>query len=305
MSSNVAVEVQRPINGFGGQELERTSDNIDQVNLLAAQLRESDEPQKKKVLFRQYKSAEDGVKEFYIKQHTNQTYDFNIRVRQHAKNREPVWMSLWQAIELLNTYTDDSDPDTRLSQIEHLLQTAEAMRKDGRPRWMILTGLIHDLGKLLSFFGDVDQWEVVGDTFPVGCAFDEDIVFSETFINNPDYHNPKYNTKYGIYSPNCGLDNVMMSYGHDEYLYHVAKTWSTLPQEALDMIRYHSFYSMHRDGKYKHLMNEEDEKKLAAVKMFNPYDLYSKADAPPNVEELKPYYLELINEFFPQEVIAW
>ncbi|KAJ8069857.1 hypothetical protein OCU04_000271 [Sclerotinia nivalis] len=304
MSSNVAVEVQRPINGFGGQELERTSDNIDQVNLLAAQLRESKDPQKK-VLFRQYKSAEDSVKEFYIKQHTNQTYDFNIRVRQNVKDREPVWMTVWQAIELLNTYTDDSDPDTQLSQIEHLLQTAEAMRRDGRPRWMILTGLIHDLGKLLSFFGAADQWEVVGDTFPVGCAFDEDIVFSETFENNPDYHNPKYNTKYGIYSPNCGLDNVMMSYGHDEYLYHVAKTWSTLPQEALDMIRYHSFYSMHRDGKYKHLMNEEDEKRLAAVKMFNPYDLYSKADAPPNVEELKPYYLELIKEFFPQEVIAW
>ena len=43
----------------------------------------------------------------------------------------------------------ESDPDTELSQIEHLLQSAEAIRRDGKPRWMQLTGLIHDLGKLL------------------------------------------------------------------------------------------------------------------------------------------------------------
>lgn len=47
------------------------------------------------------------------------------------------------------------------------------------------------------------------------------------------------------------------------------------------------------------MMNEKDEEMLKAVKAFNPYDLYSKSDDLPKVEELKPYYLELINEFFP------
>ena len=42
---------------------------------------------------------------------------------------------------------------TDLSQIEHLLQTAEAMRRDGKPEWMQVAGLVHDLGKLLYFFG--------------------------------------------------------------------------------------------------------------------------------------------------------
>ena len=28
-----------------------------------------------------------------------------------------------------------------------------------------------------------------------------------------------YSSKYGIYEPNCGLDKVYMSWGHDEYLY--------------------------------------------------------------------------------------
>ena len=72
-------------------------------------------------------------------------------------------MSIWEALEYLNTLVDDSDPDTDLSQLEHLLQTAEQIRRDGHPRWFILTGLIHDLGKILCLWGE-PQWAVVGDT---------------------------------------------------------------------------------------------------------------------------------------------
>ena len=39
-------------------------------------------------------------------------------------------------------------------------------------------------------------------------------------------------------------------------------------------------------------------------KKINPYDLYSKGAAKPNVGELKPYYEDLIAEFFPDK-IAW
>ena len=77
---------------------------------------------------------------------------------------------------MLNTLVDESDPDvsvllsslpskdpganlrtlsvqTSVSQIEHLLQTAEAIRRDGKPEWMQVAGLVHDLGKLLFLFG--------------------------------------------------------------------------------------------------------------------------------------------------------
>src|SRR6266581_4485764 len=70
-------------------------------------------------------------------------------------------MGIWEAMEFLDTLVDDSDPDTELPQIEHLLQTAEAIRRDGHPRWFVLTGLIHDLGKVLCLFGE-PQWAVVG-----------------------------------------------------------------------------------------------------------------------------------------------
>ena len=89
-------------------------------------------------------------------------------------------MTIWEAIEKLDTLVDESDPDTELSQIQHLLQTAEAMRRDGKPDWMQLTGLVHDLGKLLFFYGAEGQWDVVGDTFVVGCKFSDKIIYPST-----------------------------------------------------------------------------------------------------------------------------
>lgn len=41
------------------------------------------------------------------------------------------------------------------------------------------------------------------------------------FKENPDNNNPAFNTKYGAYSEGCGLDNVLMSWGHDDYMYLV------------------------------------------------------------------------------------
>jgi inositol oxygenase len=210
-------------------------------------------------------------------------------------------MSIWEAMEFLNTLVDDSDPDTDLSQIEHLLQVAEAMRRDGKPRWFILTGLIHDLGKILCLFGE-PQWAVVGDTFPVGCAYSDKVVYPEYFQENPDFQIPALQTPWGIYAPGCGLDNVHLSWGHDEYLYQVTR--DHLPAEALAMIRYHSFYAAHREGAYDQLMNDRDRELMRWVRAFNPYDLYTKGGVKPDVVALRPYYEELIAEYFPP-CLAW
>jgi inositol oxygenase len=255
-----------------------------------------------KTTFRDYgENVRPGVREFYRQNHTRQTLDFVRAKRDEFLGRSRRRMGIWDAMEYLNTLVDDSDPDTELTQIEHLMQTAEAIRADGHPRWFILTGLIHDLGKILCLWGE-PQWAVVGDTFPVGCKYSDRIVFHEFFRDNPDWSVPEYQTECGIYRRGGGLDQVLMSWGHDEYLYHVVKDY--LPEEALAMIRYHSFYPAHREGEYMHLMTEHDQYLMDWVRKFNPYDLYSKGHRPPDVRELKPYYQELIAEFFPQE-IAW
>jgi len=233
-----------------------------------------------------------------------QTVAFNIQARVNFKSRRRARMGVWQAMEMLDTLVDESDPDTNLSQIEHLLQTAEAIRRDGKPEWMQVTGLVHDLGKLLFLFDSEGQWDVVGDTFVVGCRFSDKVIYPETFAANPDSHDKIYSSEYGIYHPHCGLDDVMLSWGHDEYLYHVLKGQCSLPEEGLAMIRYHSFYPWHREGAYSHLTNEKDRRALAAVHAFNPYDLYSKSDQPVDVETLRPYYERLIAKFFPP-VLDW
>ena len=112
----------------------------------------------------------------------------------------------------------------------------------------------------------------------------------------------RYQTECGIYEPACGLDRVHMSWGHDEYLYHIVK--DHLPDEGLAMIRYHSFYSAHREGAYAHLMNQDDRRLMDSVRQFNPYDLYSKGHEPPDVEALRPYYADLIAEYFTAP-LAW
>lgn len=296
--SPIALDTESPTFNTtrDGQSLEKVSDAIDTVNILKSNITKDrglyDESEfdknKDKTQFRQYEAACDRVKNFYKEQHTKQTVAYNLKARNTFHSKTRAEMTVWEAIEKLNTLIDESDPDTELSQIDHLLQSAEAIRRDGKPRWMQLTGLIHDLGKLLYFFDAQGQWDVVGDTFPVGCAFDNRIIYgSESFKENPDYAHEIYGTEFGIYSPGCGLDNVMLSWGHDEYLYHVVKDQSTLPPEGLAMIRYHSFYPWHSAGAYHELMDEHDKEMLKAVKAFNPYDLYSKSDDIPKVEELK------------------
>lgn len=250
--------------------------------------------------YRNYEApARDTVKEFYRLNHQYQTFDFVQQKRAEYLKFDKKEMTVWDAFDFLNQLVDDSDPDTDLDQLQHLLQTSEAIRRDGHPDWMVLTGLMHDLGKVLCLFGE-PQWAVVGDTFPVGCAYSDKIVYPEFFALNPDAQNPTYQTKLGIYEQNCGLRKVYMSWGHDEYIYQMMKDY--LPEEGLYMLRYHSFYAWHREGEYDHLLDDHDRAMLPWVKLFNPYDLYSKCPEQPDWEKLKPYYQSLVQKYLPEKI---
>lgn len=255
---------------------------------------------KKKEDYRNYDSpARDTVREFYRLNHRYQTYEFVQGKRAEYLGLNKKRMNVFEALDFLNTLVDDSDPDIELDQLQHLLQTSEAIRNDGHPDWFVLTGLMHDLGKVLCLFGE-PQWAVVGDTFPVGCAFSDKIVYPEFFATNPDSMDPRYNSKLGVYKEGCGLRNVHLSWGHDEYMYHIVKDY--LPESALYMIRYHSFYAWHRECEYDYLCDDHDREMLFWVRKFNPYDLYSKCPSPPDWKELRPYYKALIEKYMPAEL---
>jgi len=259
-------------------------------------------PDRKREEFRSYTATTPAVvQQLYRDNHAGQTREFVQRKKQEYMALQKGRMGVWAAMELLNRIVDESDPDTHLSQVDHALQTAEALRQAGKPRWLVLTGLVHDLGKVLCFYGE-PQWAVVGDTFPVGCAYSDRIVFAEFFSGNPDFQVAEYQTRFGVYSERCGLSNVDMSWGHDEYLFHVMKPY--LPEEALYIVRYHSFYPAHREGAYEYLMDDHDLEMFRWVREFSPYDLYSKSSERPDLAKLRPYYEDLVAEFLPAE-FAW
>ena len=252
---------------------------------------------KSKEEFRNYETTvRDTVKEFYRLNHSYQTYEFVKDKKNNFLQFNKKEMPVWDAFNFLNQLVDDSDPDTDLDQFQHLLQTSESIRRDGHPDWMVLTGLMHDMGKVLCLFGE-PQWAVVGDTFPVGCAYSDKIVYPEFFKNNPDFSNSDFNSQYGVYEKGCGLKNVDLSWGHDEYIYQMMKDY--LPEEGLYMLRYHSFYAWHREGEYDYLLDDHDREMLKWVKLFNPYDLYSKSPEPPDINKLRPYYESLLKKYLP------
>jgi len=260
--------------------------------------------EEKKSTYRDYAApqrvdAVDTVREFYRLNHQNQTHDFVLKKKAEYLGFNRATMTPWAALDYLNTLVDDSDQDIALPQIDHLIQTAEAMRANNEPEWMVLTGFIHDLGKVLCLFGE-PQWAVVGDTFPTGCAYSAKNVYSEFFALNPDSKRPELQTLLGVYSEKCGLENVHMSWGHDEYLYHMMQPYLPLP--ALYMIRFHSFYAWHRENEYQHLCNAQDDEMKPWVQRFNPYDLYSKNPNRPKLADVKSYYEDLLAKYLPAEL---
>src|SRR6266849_2814315 len=92
--------------------------------------------EKKSDEFRDYsETTPPRVREFYRQNHAYQTRDFVLNKKKQFLARNRAQMDIWEAMEFLNTLIDESDPDTELTQIEHLLQTSEAIRRDAKPDW--------------------------------------------------------------------------------------------------------------------------------------------------------------------------
>jgi inositol oxygenase len=259
-----------------------------------------------------YKDMRKGQSVEYVKR-MHEKYSF-------ADGKFRKKMTIREAFEILDTYVDSSDPDLGLPNSVHNMQTAEGIRKDGHPEWFQLIGLLHDMGKIMFALGglpeegqmgtaDASQWGLGGDTWVVGCAIPDVVVFSEFNSLSPDITDERYNTECGMYQPNCGLDNCLFAYGHDEYMYQMlVANNANIPKAGLDMVRYHSAYPWHTGGAYRHLMNDTtDLAALESVLLFNKYDLYSKDEeglsAP--VEEMWKYYDALIEKYLPEKLLMW
>lgn len=254
-----------------------------------------------------------AVKEHYRKMRSRQTFDYVQRMKQKYLTYDKP-MLLWDAMVKLNALIDVSDPDLDLPNVQHLLQSAEAMRADNRPDWMQLVGLIHDLGKVMYLWGSdedgtsqAEQWGLVGDVFVVGAALPDTCVYPEFNELNPDMQDERYNTPLGIYEAGCGLDNLHLAWGHDEYLYQVLTNHpeNKIPEAGMVMVRYHSFYPWHEGGSYKELLGPKDAQYEAWVKDFNKYDLYTKSNTIYDLDDMKAYYLPIAEKYLGAGPINW
>lgn len=269
-------------------------------------------PDKSKEEFRNY---EDSARQAVVENHyrlmrKNQTVAFNKRMVEKYSKFGRSKMTVWEAFETLKSYVDSSDPDTNLPNLEHMLQTAESIRAAGHPDWFQLVGLIHDMGKMMFLWGTPEdgqegtaygpQWALGGDTWIVGCKIPESAVFSQFNKLNPDMVDSRYNTENGIHKEKCGMMNLDYAFGHDEYMYMMLKHNNCrIPEEGLAIIRFHSCYPWHTENCYTQFMTERDYELLQWVREFNKYDLYTKSDAKPDAEQLKPYYQSLIDKYMP------
>ena len=232
--------------------------------------------------------------EFYKEMYKKQDLDFVLKMKQKYSKLDNLKMTMNKALSLLDTFIDPSDPDVDEPNSIHAYQTAERIRKkypDNKEFQII--GLIHDLGKVLFNFNEPD-YAVVGDTYVVGCKLSESMVYYEHTKNHPD----RNSDLLGIYNMNTGLNNLNISFGHDEYLYQVLKhNKCPFPKDALYIIRFHSLYVYHKHDEYKHLTNDKDKRLLRYLKLFNKYDLYTKCKNKEVTNEMKDYYKNLVNKY--------
>src|SRR6267143_6173507 len=77
----------------------------------AAEPFKATDPNKKKEQFRNYEAdARPSVREFYRLNHRHQTFDFVQAKRKEFLSLSRRQMSIWEALEFLNTLVDESDP---------------------------------------------------------------------------------------------------------------------------------------------------------------------------------------------------
>ena len=65
-------------------------------------------------------------------------------------------MSIWDTLDYLNTLVDDSDPDIELDQLQHLLQTSEAIRRDGHPDWFCTNWIVTILERYFVYLENLN-----------------------------------------------------------------------------------------------------------------------------------------------------
>lgn len=200
--------------------------------------------------------------------HKHQTIE-EVKELNNKYQKENIFndkINIWNAIlKLKNIYDITDNKLTNVSQWYHICQVINAMEKNNtKDKLIYFAGLVHDLGKLLVLTNEKN---------------------SNIFCNN-----------YVLQGkPQIGLDNCILTWNHDEYIY--IKLRDYLPYEILWLIRYHSIDI----NSCKVFFSKEDLKLLPSLLEFKKFDKASKSTINfPALNEDK--YINIINSIIPNEI---
>ena len=189
-----------------------------------------------------------------------------------AKYESPVLgrFRVWDLIEKLSFCIDPTDVGLGcVSQYMHVNQILSAMEGDRvLDEDMLLTALLHDLGKILLVTGEAPE-HVVGFIRPVEER-----------------------------EPGIGLEQALLSFGHDELAYSRFK--DLVPEHISWMLRYHSIVL----GDCEPLMSAKDsEYEQKYLARFRKYDIGSKDRAFLPPQATLDRYRDFIESRFPEPIL--
>ena len=177
---------------------------------------------------------------------------------------------VWDLLQKLSLCIDPTDTILQCtSQYMHVCQILAGMEQDGElDESMLMTALLHDLGKVVLLAGEAPD--------NVVC-----------------YTQPVEEREAGV-----GLDNVVFQFGHDEIAYLRFK--DEVPGHIAWMMRYHSMI-IGKAEKYMSPQDHEYEEKYLA--RFRKYDFGTKSPAflPPNASLDR--YRDFVEHHFPRPIL--
>lgn len=196
--------------------------------------------------------------------------------------------------------------------VKYMLATANAVKDDGHPDWLQLAVFLRALGMLFLCWTDdenavlrsisAQEWMTKNSTWVVGSAIPSSIEFPELNELNEEH----CTAKGCVADEHCGLEHVALPWTPDEYLHRVlSRNKTTLPAEALDVVRFWSFKTWHQQNHYDELCAPQDmDTKEWISSLAKVAAVSDTAVGKVCVDEALPYYFELATKYLP-DTLQW
>jgi inositol oxygenase len=206
-----------------------------------------------------------------------QTLDFVREMRLRYCRFNVCRISIKDALDLasgipLDPFSSGS-PSTRTL----LFATAELAKYEGNPDWVQFVGLVYGLACVLKTFDSAAFREInldwtVSDMMGRAVGGKTDTAVSprlEPLYSNSDQDKRHYSQNVTS-ARNCGMENVLLSWTSNEYMYHMLKRNNVgLPAEAFKLLKLGPLVDWHKHGKHQEFSDDSDEQAKQSVADFH------------------------------------